>query len=673
MKFKNTIIFIISFLLFCSFTPIKRYLKKAANETEKGNLVNAKKYYEKVLKIDPENYHANLLLGLLYSETIEDYSKALPYLEKSLQLSKKDTISDLLFALAKCYQNQNKYEEAIVFFKTLNGKFAYDENDNFQKDIKKRKEDCANAMSLVDKNIDSNVIILNLGKMINTENPEYVPVLLPSNELLFTSKRKDSKNEQINYLDGKYFESMYVSKYTNGKFDSVRRYTLPDKYLKSKYKKGNESIVSISRDGKTLFVYRNNRIFEVDANKRPNINPKKLNKQINFDFYQNHAFLSDDGKQLLFTSESENGNGDNDIYFSTKNENGEWAKVENIGTTINTPFDEDSPFITNNGKTMYFASKGHKGYGNYDTYKSELVNGKWTEPINLGQPINSSGHDIFYTITPDDKSAYYSSSRVGGYGDMDIYKIIFKDKIDTICNTNQSEIKLSVVELEKNSYNLTTNFNSNKNKIIANQWLVNSTLANGNANTLNVNAEPGKEYKINYKLTYICDSCLEPTVICLNTIFTSKSSKNDSLNPLKTNDTLNLATIKGELTDAQLEKINFDIRPILFDFDKDNINSEAAEILNKNIQVLKQYPSLSINIVGYTDQKGNKLYNQKLSVKRSKSVYNYLTQNGFITKHINKIIGLGASSPILEINKNQPYDKSKFIVNRRVLIKVFNK
>ncbi|MCW3077392.1 MAG: hypothetical protein JWO32_2001, partial [Bacteroidetes bacterium] len=438
--------------LFCSFKPVDKCLRRAARQTEKGNIQSAKTWYLKALEIEPNNYKGNLGLGLLMSELLDNYSGALPYLEKAFNNSEKDTIGDLLYALGKCYHNSGQYLKAISFFDRLHGYQDYEGEIEFEKDINKRKADCGYALThSVVANPDKWYIV-NAGKKINTDMPEYVPVLTPQNELIFTSRRKDDPKEEVSYLDGKYFESMYISKVENGNFGDVRRYTLPDQ-LKAKYLKKHESVVSMSSDGAKLFTYRDNKIYEINMDERQSQQPKKLLKTINFDYYQNHAFLTKDGNTLYFTSEADGGLGGLDIYQSKKIKEGEWSKPENIGAPINTEYDEDAPFVTDDGKTMFFASTGHEGYGNFDIYKSEMSDGKWGTPVNLGVPINSPAHDIFMIQDSKATVGYFSSARVGGYGDMDIYKIIYLDNYEKECpSIKPTQITYNVLDGNTDDY-----------------------------------------------------------------------------------------------------------------------------------------------------------------------------------------------------------------------------
>lgn len=418
------IIFISIFLIqLQSFSQININIWRAGKNVDKNNIKKAKKLYTKVLKKHPESYRANLGMGLLLSETLEDYSEAMPYLEKVITKQKKDTLADLIYALSKCYQFKGQFSKAILFLNKLDNVKAFeDDNKEFKNDIAKRKIDCNYSI----KNYDSTkttkfdkIFIENLGNLINTEAPEYVPVFSTNNELIYTSKRRVDK---INIGEAKYSESMFITKYNNGTFEDVKNYSpLSNANLKSIYRKNNESVISVTGDGKRLFVYRDGQIYETNIDELDNNKPKQLSKAINNYSYKSHAFLSKDGNSLYFTSDSKRGLGGNDIYKTTKIKEGQWTAPENLGATINTPYDEDAPYLSDDGLTLYFSSKGHEGFGGFDIYKTKLENGKWTTPENLGQPINSTGNDIFYILHLG--SGYFSSTRSGGFGAMDIYKI----------------------------------------------------------------------------------------------------------------------------------------------------------------------------------------------------------------------------------------------------------
>jgi outer membrane protein OmpA-like peptidoglycan-associated protein/tetratricopeptide (TPR) repeat protein len=675
---KFIIPFLIAFITFSSFKPEDKYLRKAVRQSERGNIKEAKSWFLKALGKNPDNYKANLGLGLLLSEQLNNYPVALSYLEKAFKLSEKDTLVELIYALGKCYLHAGDYGKALVFLNRLNGVIDYDGEIDFEKDLKKRKEDCEYGISNRNDMSSPNWYIINAGKSINTDMPEYVPVLTLQNELIFTSRRKDHRREQVSYLDGKYFESMYISKIDNSGFKEARRYSLPDQFLKSRFRKNHESVVSMSPDGKKLFTYSNNKIFEINMDERLSQKPKKLLKTINFDYYQNHAFLTKDGNTLYFTSEAKGGIGGIDIYKSEKIKEGEWSKPENIGEPINTGFDEDAPFITDDGKTMYFSSNGHEGFGNYDIYKSTYVAGKWTKPENLGQPINSPGQDIF--MVQDNKASvgYFSSSRNGGYGDMDIYKINYLNNFHEDCPVKTThQFSLSIIDTETNDFKNKIEVTLPKNyNVYSYEWKVNEKAVETAKAVLDYDYKNAGSYIVTSKIIAWCDTCLAPLALCSTIENKFGNIKVDTATIVKVKDAppliVDLSKYKGELSIEQLQALGFNTSPILFDFDQSDIRTDAREILKNNSEVLKKHPSLKIQIVGYTDSRGSEKHNKKLSTQRANSVKALLSKNEVTKLQINYSTGKGANDLINKCGEGQDCDDLAHQQNRRVVFIVFN-
>jgi peptidoglycan-associated lipoprotein len=215
---------------------------------------------------------------------------------------------------------------------------------------------------------------------------------------------------------------MYISTIKNGSYSAPERYTFPDLSDKSNFSKFNESSVSISLDGRSLFLYKRGDIYMISTDQTAK-KPKKLEKQVNLSHYQNHASVSKDNNTIYFSSETKNGFGGTDLFKCVRNDKGEWSEAQLLDSTVNTMFNEDAPFISEEG-ILYFSSNGHPGFGDYDVYKTEFKNGKWSKPENLGQPINSTGPDIFLSMI-NKNEGYYSSYRPGGSGDLDIYEVNF--------------------------------------------------------------------------------------------------------------------------------------------------------------------------------------------------------------------------------------------------------
>lgn len=659
-----------------SFSQIKRYLRKAANATDKGNIEKARLYYQKALAVDKDNYNANIGYGITLSEFLDQPEEALPYLENAYRHTPKDTLPDLLYALAKCYQYHGKFTESIKFLEMLKGAVAIDEDDKlFQLDLIKRKADCVYAMANPNPSNTKDWYVVNLGSSVNSKSPEYVPVITPNNELLFTSKRQDDKREKINDIDGKYFESMYLSQAEGGKFAAPRRYTVPDLILSSKFRKHHESVISMSPDGKKLYVYRDTKIFEIDMDNLKKENPKKLSKKINFAYYQNHAYISKDGKTLFFTSEAKNGYGGIDIYKSEKVSDGVWGKPENLGPNVNTAYDEDAPFLSDDGHTLYFASRGHPGYGNYDIYKSVLVDGKWSKPENLGAPINSPAHDIFMVQNKDGNIGYFSSGRKGGKGDMDIYKINYLtadlNKACTVSGEKALVLSSKVVNEKENEYSFTASI-PEYYKVLQTGWKINNETTVGKDNILDHRFSKTGDYTVEYKVLAYCDTCIDLIVACNSSNVSIKSAET----PIVDNNAAILAALEnyhGKLSDEQLKALGFDLSPLRFNFNDSGIREDAQTALSKNLDILKKHPELRIEIYGYSDTQGKPGRNMVLSGQRANNVKGYLTKNGLGGKQIIKTAGKGSTNLLNNCTKGEDCGKEENEMNRRAELIVFKK
>jgi outer membrane protein OmpA-like peptidoglycan-associated protein/tetratricopeptide (TPR) repeat protein len=647
-------------IFFVSCSPLKKHLSKGEDNLLKGNLQMAEYNFRKAYKIDSNNYAANVWLGTTLSEYMAKYDEALPFLERAERISPKDTAEDVFNSMALAYHYQENYDKALLNYRKMK-RYKTEESEDivFQKTLAKNHTDCEFAQNNQEEIALKNTYIANLGSQVNTKQPEYVPVIMPNNDLLFTSKRQDTKEEKYNPNDGKYYESMYISKFEGNQFKGVRRYTVPDLMMKSQYKKGHESVISISADGKILYVFRNGKIYEYETSKTNN-DASKLSKAINFNYYQNHAFLSKDSKTLFFTSEEgEKGLGGNDIYKTQKQDDGTWSVPENIGNVINTGYDEDSPFLSDDGKTLYFSSKGHDGFGGFDIYKSELVNGSFTKPVNLGRPINSVANDIFYIINRNDSSAYFSSNRRGGKGDMDIYKVNYNVSINKPCNVENFDlVNLSVNRSFDNSLSKDISFElkSNSNKVVDFAWSVNgiNDLPKKESFTYVFSGTESKE--LNLKIVLWCDTCYNPIIVCqkAQVVF-------DEIRPAI--DTTKQPDI---VSNDKLKNIGFDLNSIYFDFNSYKLRQDAIAIIQQNIKVLKQNTNLKIDVIGHTDSRGNDEYNKRLSQARAKAVKDYLVLNGISKQRIISLKAKGESELINNCKDQADCDDAMHQQNRRV-------
>ncbi|MBI3136424.1 MAG: PD40 domain-containing protein [Bacteroidetes bacterium] len=271
-----------------------------------------------------------------------------------------------------------------------------------------------------------NYIITNMGSIINTPAPEYSPVItIDGSAIFFTSKRlrADSSNAKyINMGNGQHYEDIYVSyRGYDGNWENP-------KYLDFCRPNKNDASVSVSPDGTSIFVYQDlggGDIYfsELRDTVFVNIIPFPA-EELNTDAWETHATVSPDGNYLYFVSDRPGGLGGRDIYRLKKLPNGEWSRAMNLGPPVNTPYDEESPFLGADNKTMYFSSNGPASMGGFDIFVTQMDESEiWSTPENMGYPLNSFDDDIFYTTTADGLTGFYSSDKLEGEGDKDIYRV----------------------------------------------------------------------------------------------------------------------------------------------------------------------------------------------------------------------------------------------------------
>ena len=654
-----------------SSAQVDKYLRKGSRALDLNKLEKTKANYLKAYHLDSTAYEANVALGYVISQFMFKYEEALPYLERALLKTPLDTFPDLLYSLATCYQHIGEFKKAQILFNNLIVKATQDKEQDKANilDLKKRIEDCIYAENNKVSGYNKNIYVVNLGPKINTELPEYVPVITPKNELIFTSRRKDFKKEKTSSIDDKYIENIYISQLINGKPQAVKTYSFSKEVLKTKPRKWPLSIISISSDGKLMYIFQKNKVYELVVNdsKQKAI---PLSKNVNIDYYQNHATVSKDGKMLLFTSEDERGNGGLDIYKSIKGNDGNWGVPENLGKTINTEYDEDSPYLSDDGETLYFSSKGHEGYGNYDIYKSILTKGAWSAPENLGQPINSSGNDIFMIESDNMSSGYFSSYRKNGYGDMDIYKITQLNKFNKECTEKRNSllaINSTLIDKESLSVKFETSIPNNL-KVVAYQWTFNQTkLPTDAAQVTQTIALTSPGDSVFVKVIAGCDTCIEPIVLCNNVVYNLPV---DALPVVKTDEPgknpYDDKLMLTYLNKKQIDALGFNMSPIHFSLNKSNIREDAVAILKNNIEVLAKHPEISVLIYGFADSRGKESYNLPLSKKRAQQVKKYLVSKGLNKTQIEQVNGKGEEFILNKCTEGVSCEDPEHEVNRRV-------
>jgi hypothetical protein len=400
----------------------KKYIRNADFEMYNNNIAKALDLYQQGCALDTGNSQNAFKLGICMY-TIRKYKKqSVVYFEKA----RRGGIMQADYYLGNLYHLGGKYDQAIATFQEYKDKVSKKDFSNAS--IDSLITECRTAIEFEQHPAD--VTIENIGKTINSEYPDYVPVIsADESELIFTSRRAGSTGNLLDPL-GDYFEDVYIS----FKKDSV--WSLPRNISNNINTGTHDACVGLSADGELLFLYRTSDdllsgdLYSSVFDGKDWTVPVKLPSPINSAEYTEPSIaMSTDGQTIYFSSNRPGGYGKKDIYKVIRLPNGEWSQPVNMGPSINTAEDEDALFIHPSGKTFYFSSKGHKNMGGYDIFKSELhEDGSWSEAENLGYPVNSADDDVFFVLSTDGKTGYYSSVKPDTYGGTDIYLVHFPDE-----------------------------------------------------------------------------------------------------------------------------------------------------------------------------------------------------------------------------------------------------
>lgn len=315
------------------------------------------------------------------------------------------------------FQEALKFDTAIVCYQKILARLPADHKA--VKTVEKRITECRYGREFVSS--PRNFVVVNAGPNINSPQADYAPVLSENEDLMvFTSRRSFQNVNSQTDPAGKYYEDIYYSRRTEGHWSPALNIgpTINTRF--------HDSDLALSADGKQLLLYSEQQQGDIMISYLVNgkwTTPVALPYPVNSPSRESSAAFSADGKQLFLASDRPGGAGGLDIYVFTRLEKGEWSLAMNLGPSINTSWDEDSPFPDYDGKTLYFSSTGHTSMGGFDIFQTRFDGHDYAVPENLGYPINTPGDDLYFVSTRDGKRAYYSSLRQGGVGEEDIYEM----------------------------------------------------------------------------------------------------------------------------------------------------------------------------------------------------------------------------------------------------------
>lgn len=691
----------------------KRRLKQADNLYTYADYEAALPIYLEVLRKYPDNWKINYRIGICYYYSTTARPRSVPYFAKAVQASTKDTMPDLLFHAGLAYLCVNDFENAEKNFLAFKRKAGTKYRDP---KLNQLIAGCASGRTFWSN--PNKARISNLGPQVNSPYPDYAPVVIyKSDILLFTSKRPGNTGNDKDD-EGFYYEDIYQAK-----GESWNRWKEPTRYDTSNVKRrgifsllfnkaevvseinteDHDGSITLSPDSTDLYVFRYGDIMKAKWDGTRWERPARIGEEI--DARASHEpsiFLSRDGKSMFFVSDRKGGVGQKDIWICEK-EGSDWGKPRNLGMEVNTSFNEDSPFLSPDGMTLYFSSEGHNSMGGYDVFRcTRQPNGMWSQPENLGAPINNGGDDIFYTPLENGSGAYYSTLNRAGEGDLDLHFIQYfpamqpmaklrvnakglapKDKVTVRLSTPEGkELHVfglgtadsimyayapgTTVHYEVSAPGFTTITsalsypNTTQEEFVLQQMTITRE-----ARTASVELE-------NY--AFAIDKVIDPMQV--NDPFTElpkmRSNYLDSLGQIEALTTTYTTNSTRESAMSMVSGNTFgnageEFESIYFDFDRSELSSEAMRTVQAILAWMNANPESSIEITGHADEKGNAVYNQRLSEKRAIAVKNALVKSGISAQRI-ITSGKGEAEPIVDDAPQDSSDPGRH--NRRVVIRV---
>jgi len=595
----------------------------------------AEKYNQIVKEDDPK---INFLLAESYRKS-NQIKKSADYYKKAIENGYKDEIVHYYLALS--LKANSKINEAIT---TINNYLQKGKNEKY---IAYAKAELKNLNELKNYPDSSYYFVKNL-EAINSNLTEYSPTY-SNGKLFFVSNRDTEKTYKGT---GTPFTDIYEIKTKGAIVDQNSLKILPDNINDEEV---NEGSIAFSKDGMFMIFAKGN---DGKSSGRNNVDlyysryrsnkwqtPRLLNIN-NSKSWDSTPFLSVDGKTLYFSSNRSNGYGGTDIYKANLNKRGRWVNLQNLGPEINTPGNEMYPYVSEDGK-LYFASDYHLGFGGLDIMIATRKGGEISIE-NPGKPLNSEGDDFgiyFFNQT----KGFFTSNRIGGKGDDDIYTFVNNDPELKIVNYKLTGNTLTPGN--ENSYltldNSTVKLTDRDNNIIEETFT-------GNDGSFSFIVYPEEEYYLVGEKENYFNSRVE-----FNTL--GKTADKAKLKDFVTN----ISFEKNLILEKIILNKSIVLENIYYDLDRANIRDDAALELNKLVRILIDNPKISIELSSHTDDRATVEYNLDLSQRRAESAVNYIISKG-ISK--NRLIAKGYGESELIIKNATSEEEHQ--INRRTEFKV---
>ncbi len=585
--------------------------------------------YLKAEELNPNNAELNFKMGICYYYANNNF-KSLEFYKKAYKLD--SLVSNIiLYRIGQGYQFRLQFKKAIGYYNHFKSDYNGKDKKLWLADADKRIQECNDGKDLI-KNFVGGMVV-NIQK-VNSKYIDHSPVITADEKtLFFTSRRPTSDPKDVDEY-GRSYEDIYVAhKNDKGIWGKAENIGPP---INTKY---HDATIAVSPDGKKLYIYVGRKnggdIYMSEFKDTAWSVPVALPAPINTKYQETAISFSPDNKLVYFVSDRPNGVGEKDIWVADVTEKGKYKNPRVLSTKINTIYNERTVFIHPDGKTMYFSSEGHKTMGGFDIFKSTKdENGEWGEPVNIGYPVNTTGDDVGFVTSADNKRGYFSAIKLNSKGEQDIYMYVFPEKSEendfivirgTVRDDNSKKpIPASIVFTDTES----------GEKI--------SIKTDPKTGEFLASVPKGKDYAVSVNS--------DGYVLYSESINPQSNSSKDFLLSMDMNSL-------GACKPIVLENI-------WFDFDKSKLRPKSFAELDELVKFINGCDQYNVEIDGYTCNAGDKTYNNLLSQRRAQSVVDYLISKG-IDKQRLTAKGFGPENPIADNTTH-----AGRIKNRRVEFKL---
>ena len=578
-------------------------------------------------------------IGECYLNIKDQKTKALPYLKEAAQkvsgAHKGDLLEEeyapfkALLYLGIAYRLNNDLDNALLFLNS----YLNTIDDVDKETIRLAEyhiERCYYARELMASPTKFSVDTLT--SEINTTSPNFNALVTPDEKVLYYM-------DQLKFYDA----VMCVVKVDTG-------WQPPENLTPEIKSDGDHYVTGMSSDGTQLFLtaydpYRNGEIFATEFKNGKWSEMQKLNDNINTLYNETHASLSPNGQFLYFTSDRKGGYGGLDIYRSSRNETGDWGNPINLGPLINSPYNEESPFMSSDAKKLFFSSQGHYNMGGYDVFCSSMGDdSNWLPPVNIGYPLNSTDDDLFFFPLGAGNVAYQSRFSAST-ARMDIVRYCINafgkpsrftvnGKIELLADPGYDPSNISVTFIDREADDTLyikplNNDGSFRQKLPGGVYKLDFSDGNRSLLTREIDIPdyfPNNDLVIHEEITV-------PTRIVSDTLY---------------------------------------LKDVRFAFNKSNIDDKYLPYLEEIAKVLVKYPGLILQANGHTDALGSNKYNLNLSMVRAKNVVDFLKNKVDLSERVS-VNACGEKSPIaVNTNANGTDNPDGRSFNRRVALIISN-